>query len=211
MRKTRFGALAASAALASTMILGGAGVAGASLGAGSLSPETSPVAGDTDSITGGGAEVEATPYDNCEVTFEFVAPLGDDGELNDSELNLVNWVADYRVDGEEATISNEDEHLSVFNPVVASNQESVDGLNSHEKFDFDVGLLSKTVNLNDVVEANEDGEHTVTFKFYRGSADWDSDENKGEIIVTGCDTTDEGLLGSVVGSVDVFGSLEGMS
>lgn len=218
MRKTRFASLAASAALASATILGGAGIANASLDAGSLSSDPAPVAGETDSVTGGGAEVVATSYNNCEVSFEFTAP-------EDPAENKWNWVVDYRVDQEEPSIpkyenDNADDgelidHLSVFRPVVASKQGVVDSLNKHEN-GYDVDLLKNTVNLNDVVEPNEDGEHTVTFKFYRGSADWDNTEtNLGEVTVTGCDTLEDeddgGLLGSVVGSVDVFGSLENFS
>src|SRR5699024_1129957 len=151
MRKTRFASLAASAALASATILGGAGIASAA---------------ETDTVVGNDAKVTATATDNCEVTFEFV------GDTSIDRLNSVNWVVDYRVDGGDPTIENEDPALSVYNPVVASNQKSVDALNNHEDYDYDVGLLKKTVNLNDVVDANEDGEHAVSFKFYRGSADW---------------------------------------
>lgn len=201
MRNTRIGALLASTALASATILGGAGIASA---------EESG----TDAITGGAATVTATANDNCEVTFAFA------DDIDDDLLDSTNWVVDYRVDGEEPTIPNYtdeseedlDEQLSVFRPVVASNQGSVDALNDHEQYDYDVDLLDKTVNLNDVIEPNDSGEHTVTFKFYRGTADWHSEENQGEVTVTGCDTAGgEGLIGSIVGSVDVFGSLEGMS
>lgn len=200
MRNSRIGTLAAAGALASATILGGAGIAQAQESA---------------SITGGGAEVTATATDSCEVTFAF-----DEGSVTEERLESVNWVVDYRIGDEAPTIEafNEDdeldEQLSVFRPVVASNQDTVDALNNHDEYDFDVGLLDHTVNLNDVAEPNDTGEHTVSFKFYRGSADWHSDENRAEVTVTGCETVgddDPGLIGSVIHTIDVFGSLEGMS
>lgn len=200
MRKSRIGAFAAASALASATVLGGAGVAQAQ---------------ESDSITGAEAEVTATANDNCEVTFAFA-----DG-VSEERLESVNWVVDYRIGDEAPTIANYtdeaeeelDERLSVFRPVVASNQDTVDALNNNDDYDYDVALMSNTVNLNDLVEANESGEHTLSFKFYRGSADWNSEENFGEVTVTGCDTVDEedGFIGSVIDTIDVFGSLEDMS
>lgn len=198
MRNNRISALLATTALASATLLGGAGIASA--------------AGASDTITGSDAKVTATANENCEITFGFV------GDTTVDRLKELNWVVDYRVDGEEPDIVTKnddgevDEQLSVYRPVVASNQATVDAL--VEKYDYNVKLLDNTVNLNDVVGANDSGEHTVTFKFYRGSADWQAVDNKGEVTVTGCEKTEEnngGLLGSVVGSLDVFGSLEGMS
>lgn len=200
MRKTRIGAFVASTALASATILGGAGIASAQ-------------DGDSDTIQAGAAKVTATANENCEITFEF------GGDASADELKKWNWVADYRVGDEAASIPAEaetdelTEALSVFNPVVASNQDAADALTNHDDYDYDVGFFSNTVNLNDVVEANENGEHTVSFKFYRGAkpeGGWDADVNQGEVVVTGCDDS-TGSLGGALGSLDVFGSLGSMS
>src|SRR5699024_1440469 len=66
------------------------------------------------------------------------------------------------------------------------------------------------------VEPNDTGEHTITFGVYQGSGLNENNkelyETTEDVVVSGCPITDDGgLLGSVVGSVDVFGSLENFS
>ena len=231
MRNTRIGALLASSALASATILGGAGIASAQ---GSSSEPEAPNVVDTASIVmkaqnseeedaDGRYTMTATAYDNCTVAFELV---------NDwPEGYTPNWRADYRVDQEDPVMPGSSRGDKTFRPVLGSNQKIEDAINDRaNEYDFATGEV--TVDLTEPrtvpqyddpsqvkelpgVEANEDGKHEITFGVYQGPNTAASNEYSFDTSVTveGCPMVedDEGFLGSVVGSLDVFGSLEGIS
>lgn len=235
MRNTRIGALLASTALASATILGGAGIASAQ--SSSSEPE-GPAEVDTASIVmkaqnsededaAGRYTLTATAYDNCTVAFELV---------NDwPEGYTPNWRADYRVDEEDPVMTGSSRGGDTYRPVLGSNQKIEDAIqNRANPYDFATGTV--TVDLTEArtvpqyddpsqvkelpgVEANEDGKHEITFGVFQGPNTAASGEYSFDTTVTveGCplangdDEKDAGLIGSLVGSVDVFGSLEGMS
>lgn len=221
MRTTRFGAFAASAALASATILGGASLAQAQ------SPSSEPEATVVETVTVSppvdkATALTATSYDNCTVSFTLTSEWGDEG----------NWRADYRVDGEEAVMANglrNDGDGVNYRPALGSHQGIEDAIDG--RYDFDTGETtidltedrvvpsfddpSNEVVTLDGVAPNADGIHEVAVGLYQGPVTTDYDTMR-TVTVTGCPTTadedeDEGFIGSVVGSVDVFGSLEGMS
>ncbi len=148
--------------------------------------------------------VTATGYDNCTVDFTLDAKNSD----------AINWVADFRVDDEDAKIDGgEGEFFDVYRPVVTNQADAAQALNDKygDKYGWDVAVDENTVNLDDLgIAPTEDGTHTVTFKMYRGSpaGGWAAAEEKGwagPVTVTGCTTTggdDAGL-----GSLGLFGSL----
>lgn len=234
MRNTRIGALLASATLASATILGGAGIASAQ----ESSPGTdAPTEVDTASIVmkANGSEDEdaagrytltATAYDNCTVAFELV---------NDwPEGYTPNWRADYRVDQEDPVMPGSSRGGVTYRPVLGSNQKIEDAIKDREHpYDFATGKV--TVDLTETrtvpqyddpslvtelpgVEANEDGKHEITFGVYQGPNTAASGEYSFNTAVTaeGCPLAEDeeggaGLIGSLIGSVDIFGSLEGRS
>lgn len=204
---------AGAVALAGAMIAPGIASAEGSLG--SLGGE--PTAGETATYTETGQyEISATPYDNCTVKFEIVDLWTD--YPNDGEPN---FRADYQVDGEDFTFNE------VYRPVVVSNQSIYDAIENRPN-SYDIALNTATVNLTEArtvpdsedvsetaqapgVEANADGTHTVTFGVYQGPSGNDYTETV-QVTVTGCPTTDDDAdegNGSL-GSLDLFGSLEGL-
>jgi len=177
-----------------------------SLGSSNTEGPAAPAKTDTKSIQPDSRlKVTATAYDNCTVEFNM--------EATDSDN--VNWVVDYRIDGEEATIDAEGkgEFFDVYYPVVTNQEDVAASLNAGYDGKYDVGVGEKTVDLSQLerIAPTADGSHTVEFKLYRGSpvGGWDADSARqtGEITVTGCPT--ESPLGSL-GSLDVFGSIEGL-
>ncbi|GAA4820656.1 hypothetical protein GCM10023353_30800 [Tomitella cavernea] len=146
--------------------------------------------------------VAATGYDNCTIDFTLGAKNSD----------AINWVADFRVDGEDAKIDGgEGEFFDVYRPVVTNQADAAQALNDKysDKYGWNVAVDENTVNLDDLgIAPTEDGTHTVTFKMYRGSpaGGWAAAEEKGwagPVTVTGCETT----AGTALGSLDLFGSL----
>lgn len=207
MRKMRIGALAASAALASVTIVGGAGTA--------MAQE------ETDTVTvnsEGNYTMTATALGDCQVEFTLES---------EREDNYGNWRGDFRVNnedpitapGSDSSVGNRGE---TFRPVVGSNQGIEDAIENDLNYDFETGEVivdlsedrtvpdfeGGTTNLSGV-EPNESGEHTVTFGVYQGPVGYTEDvyNTDGEITVYGCET--EGGLG--LGSLDVFGSIENLS
>lgn len=141
---------------------------------------------------------------DCTVDFLMDADADDDA----------NWVADYRVDDEEPTIPNAgDEFFHVYNPVVTNQQHVADSLNSMEGQDYKVGVGDSTVDLS----GYGPGEHTVTFKLYRGpsAGSWTEDQKETGSVVIDCPGEEgSGSLGSLdelgdLGSLDLLGSMEG--
>ncbi len=148
--------------------------------------------------------VTATGYDNCTVDFTLEAENSD----------AINWVADFRVDGEDATLpSDEGEFFGVYRPVVTNQEDAATALNEKygEKYGWNVAVGENTVNLDELgIAPTEDGTHKVTFKMYRGSpaGGWDAVEAEGfsePVTVSGCTTT--AGEGAGLGSLDLFGSL----
>lgn len=230
MRNTRIGAIIASSALASATILGGAGIASAQ--SASLAPGA-PAEVDTASIVmkaqnsddvnaDGRYTMTATAYDNCTVSFELVDDWPDD--------YTSNWRADYRVNQEDPVMQGSSRGDETYRPVLGSNQTIEDAINGRT-LPYDFATSEVTVDLTESrtvpdyedpskvvalpgVEPNEDGTHKITFGVYQGPSTADSGEYSFNTSVTveGCPTAeDDGLIGSVVGSLDVFGSLEGIS
>ena len=225
MRKTRFASLAASAALASATILGGAGLAQAQ-----SSSEPEMVDSAEIVMKAGGEDdgegrytLSATAYDNCTVAFEL--------EDNWPGEYTPNWRADYRVGKEKPVMPGSSRGENTYRPVLGSHDGIEEAIENRgdKAYDFDTGQV--TVDLteprtvpqyddpSDVterpgVEPNQDGTHEITFGVYQGpnTAAHNEYSFNTSVTVEGCPTTDDGgLLGSVVGSVDVFGSLENFS
>lgn len=188
MRKSRISAVVASSALASATILGGAGIAGAQQ-------------------TEGPVNFMAAGNDQCEVTFTI-----------SNKTNSVDYAIDYRIDDEP--LEGEDFGTGPTGRVVlnsdAAEPHRVPGRGEdavrYVSDRFPV-VSETTVNLNEVEDAppTEDGSYTISYRMiigpdatHRGDGEWH------ETTVTGCETEDD-LMGSIIGSVDVFGSLEGMS
>ncbi|WP_248499710.1 hypothetical protein [Tomitella gaofuii] len=152
--------------------------------------------GTTDSISPDSrVTVSATGNDDCTVDFTLKA----------TDSDTANWVADYRVDGEDPTIeSTGDAFFNVYHPVVTNQKDAAEALNGLEDHDYNVGVNTQQVDLS----SYGPGEHTVTFKLYRGpsAGNWgDEEKQTGEITVTCADDQEDGT-GSL-GSLDVFGSL----
>lgn len=218
MRKTRIGALAASTALASVTVFGGAAVA------------TAQEADDpgTDTIVSeGNYSMTAKDLGNCQVEFTLDSHRVDD---------YGNWRGDFRVDEGDPLTTVEELDSSYGNrgvtylPVITSSQGTADAVADREyPYDFDahqtvVDLTKdRTVpNLEDApneteirdgVEANENGEHTVNFGVYQGPVAQSTDayNKKGEVTVTGCPTTATDLPELSSGSSDIFGLLTNLS
>lgn len=194
MRKLRFGALAASAALASVTVLG-AGTAMAQEGDGE--PNTATVESE------GHYTMTATAIGECKVEFDLVSHYDD---------NYGNWRGDYQV-GEEDPITAPGANESVGNrgetyrPVVTNQPGTAGAIEDRENpYDFGVGPVTvdlteeRTVpyadgDVNEVyelpgVEANETGEHVISFGVYQGPPAYDAEiyNTDGEIVVTGCPT-----------------------
>lgn len=193
MRKSRIGALVASSALASATILGGAGIAGAQQ-------------------TEGPVMFMAEGNDQCEVTFTI-----------SNQTNSTAYTMDYRINDEP--LEGQDFGTGATGRIVLSSDAAEPHFGSGQGYVSDrFPVVSETtVNLNELEDApaTEDGAYTVSYRIilgpdgnHRGDGEWH------ETTVTGCETEvddsdvedPEGdLIGSIIGSVDVFGSLEGMS
>lgn len=205
MRKMRIGALAASAALASVTIVGGAGTA--------MAQEDEH----TDTVVSeGNYTMTATALGDCQVEFTLES---------EREDNYGNWRGDFRVNSEDPITDGGGSRDEVFRPVIGSNQGIEDAIEDREEpYDFGTGEvivdLAEERTVPDFedgayslpgVEPNESGEHTVNFGVYQGPAGYTEEGNvyntDGEITVYGCET--EGGLG--LGSLDVFGSIENLS
>lgn len=194
MRKLRFGALAASAALASVTVLG-AGTAMAQEGDGD--PHTDTITSD------GNYTMTATAIGECKVEFEFESLRGD---------TRANWRGDYRVGDEDPITQVEDVNPAygnrgtTYRPVITNDEGTaeaiadrdnpypfaagtaiVDLAEARDVPDFESAAAAETRTLQGV-GANENGEHTITFGVYQGPARYDSGayDEVGEIIVTGC-------------------------
>ena len=187
MRKIRFGAVAASAALASVTVLG-AGTAMAQEGDGDPN-RASITSGDNYTMT-------ATQTGQCEVTFTL-------DSLRDEDYG--NWRADYRVGEEDPITSQGGSRGDVYRPVVGSNDGIARAIEGRDDpYDFDAN--SAIVNLTEErrvpyadgdpsksyslpgVEANETGEHVITFGVYQGPPAYDAEiyNLDGKLTVTGC-------------------------
>ena len=194
MRKTRFGAVVASAALASVTVLG-AGTA--------MAQEDDDRSTDTvtweDNYT-----MTATAVGECKVEFTLESGYDD---------NYGNWRGDYRV-GEEPPITAPGPNERVGNrgetyrPVIGSNQGIADAIKDRGDKAYDFGTGTVTVDLREPrtvpyadgdpdevytlpgVEANETGEHVISFGVYQGPPAYDAEiyNTDGEIVVTGCPT-----------------------
>ncbi len=189
-----------------------AGAGAAALAGGVIAPGVAGAAGASTHTISPDERVSVTATaDDAECTVDFVM------DAIDSEN--ANWVADYRVDDEEPNIPNpDDEFFHVYNPVVTNQQHVADALNDAG---YIVGLDNSTVDLS----GYGPGEHTVTFKLYRGpsAGNWTEDEKKTGTVVIDCpgdegpgeeepgdDTGSLGSLGELgdPGSLDLLGSLE---
>lgn len=179
--------------------------------------------------------LSATSYDNCTVVFT----LDDQWEQYggpDSD-RLPGWRADYRVGEEDAVLpAGSSRGGPTYRPVVVGNDTIANAIKSREN-PYDIAASEATVDLTkdrivpdaedinqtvilDGVEANDDGQHVVTFGMYQGpntaaSGQYSFDTT---VTVTGCPITeddevddggdDDGKTGkSPLGSLDVFGSL----
>ena len=226
MRTNRIGSLLASSALASATILGGAGIASAQSSSSEAEPNVVDTAeivmtanGNDDENTDGRYTLSATAYDNCTVAFELTDDWPGDYQPN--------WRADYRVGDEPAVMPGSSRGGETYRPVLGSHQGIEDAIDGRYDFDTNTATIDltepRTVPLYDDpseetelagVKPNEDGKHEVTFGVYQGPNTAKSGEYSFDTSVTveGCPMIeDEGFLGSVVGSLDVFGSLEGIS
>lgn len=134
-------------------------------------------------------------------------------EVTDSEN--ANWVAAHRVDDEEPKIEHDtDPFFHVYNPVVTNRQHVADSLNEAGHM---VGVDSAAADLS----GYGPGEHTVTFKLYRGpsAGNWTEEQKQTGTVVIDCPGDEgpgdgTGSLGSLgdlgdPGSLDLLGSLEG--
>lgn len=224
MRKTHFASLAASAALASATIVGGAGLAQAQSAS---SEEDASVVGTETIQFDDRFTLIGTAYDNCTVAFKLTSDRTD-GVTE-------NLRADYRVGGEDSVMDRTDQGVreQVYRPAVVSNETVHKAITEERGNPYDVGLGTTTIDLTEDrtvpdkddtdnttvlpgVEPNDTGEHTITFGVYQGSGLNENNkelyETTEDVVVSGCPITDDGgLLGGVVGSVDVFGSLENFS
>lgn len=212
MRMKRIGAVAASAALASITVLGGAGTA--------MAQET-----DTATVTSeGNYTMTATAIGDCQVEFTLESLRGDD---------YGNWRGDFQVNGEDplaAPGSNPEvgNRGETFRPVIGSNQSIADAIAEREN-PYDFGTSTVTVDLTDNrtvpnfdeltetmtldgVQANDTGTHTVNFGVYQGPPGYDAEiyNTNGQITVTGCPTTDDAPIGDNL-SAEIFGALENLS
>lgn len=193
MRKIRFGAVLASTALASATVLG-AGTAMAQEGDGT----------NTETVTSeGNYTMTATAIGECKVEFTLESLRGD---------NYGNWRGDYRV-GEEDPITapgvneNVGNRGETYRPVITNQPGTAAAIENRENpYDFGAGTVivdlteGRTVpyaddDANEVytlpgVEANETGEHTITFGVYQGPVAFDEEvyNTNGELTVTGCPT-----------------------
>lgn len=235
MRNNRISALLATTALASATLLGGAGIASAQ----DSTPDEGPTEVDSASIVmkaeGSDADdadgrytMTATAYDNCTVAFELT---------NDwPEGYTPNWRADYRIGEEEPVMVGSSRGEGTWRPVLGTNPATEAAIEARTN-PYDFATNTATVDLTESrivpkyedtsqvktlpgVAENEDGKHEITFGVYQGPNRAASNEYSFDTSVTveGCptiedevDENNDGLLGSVVGSLDVFGSLEGMS
>lgn len=212
MRMKRIGAVAASAALASITVLGGAGTA--------MAQET-----DTATVTSeGNYTMTATAIGDCQVEFTLKSLRGDD---------YGNWRGDFQVNEEDPItapgsnpgVGNRGE---TFRPVIGSHQGIADAIADRENpYDFGAGTVTvdltaertvpdfdeptETMTLPGV-EANADGTHTVNFGVYQGPPRYDAEiyNTNGQITVTGCPTTEDDWFGGNL-SAEIFGELENLS
>lgn len=187
-----------------------AGAGAAALAGGVIAPGIAGAAdASTDTISPDDRVSVTATADDDECTVDFVM------DAIDSEN--ANWVADYRVDEEEPTIpSAGDPFFHVYNPVVTNQQAAAEALNGMEGQDYKVGVGTATADLRGYGL----GEHTVTFKLYRGpsAGNWTEDEKQTGSVVIDCpgdegpddDTGSLGSLGELgdLGSLDLLGSLE---
>lgn len=189
-----------------TALLAGAGAT--ALAGGVIAPGIAGAApGDAGTIS---------PDDRVSVTATATAECTVDFEMNTTDSENANWVADYRVDDEQPTIpSTGDPFFHLYNPVVTNQQHVADSLNEREGQDYSVGVDDATADL----KGYGPGKHRVTFKLYRGpsAGNWTEDQKQTGTVVldcpddeTGDDTGGLGSLGELgdPGSLDVFGSLE---
>lgn len=211
MRITHFGAIAASAALASATVLG-PGTA--------LAQDN----GSTDTIVSkGNYRITATSLGNCQVEFELTS-------LRDN--NYGNWRGDFQVDGEDPITGVGGSRGEVYRPVVTNRQGVADAIGNRAN-PYDLRMSATTVDLSDEhrvpdfsspeqsetitlpgVEPNESGEHTINFGVYQGPVGADNTavyNTDGQITVTGCPTIEptdpleelSSELG-ISGSLDLF-------
>lgn len=204
MRMTRFGAIAASAALASATVLG----------AGTAVAQDN---GDPVTITApGNYEMTATDLGDCRVEFTLNS-LRDD--------NYGNWRGDFQVNGEEPITEAGGSRGEVYRPVITNRPGVAAAIAGRENpYDFDSGEATVTLteprtvpyaegNPNRVydlpgVQPNETGEHTINFGVYQGPVQAGTTEVynlDGEITVTGCPIANP--LDRLSSELDVFGSL----
>ena len=194
MRKLRFGALAASAALASVTVLG----AGTAMAQEGDAPEPVTV------TSPGNYTMTATAIGECKVEFTLESDRPD---------NSGNWRGDFRI-GEEDPIVSEDggSRGDVYRPVVGSNEGIVKAIENNWGEDaYDFAALETTVDLRDSrivpyadgdpnkgrelagAEPTEDGEYEITFGVYQGpvaAGTTDVYNLNGALTVTGCTTPD---------------------
>lgn len=180
MRKTRIGALIASTTLASSVVLGGAAAANASVEGlissvdvfGSLQEEEleeAPVEReevDSAEIVGVSAgddpqpryTMTATAYNDCTVDFT----LSDDWENYPVENRLPNFRADYRVGDEAPVMPGGSREGPTWRPVLGSNQGIEDAINGRDN-PYDFGTNETTVDLTEprIVPAYEDASETT--------------------------------------------------
>lgn len=228
MRKTRIGALIASGALASSVVLGGVPAANASVEGlissvdvfGSLEGPVEREVVDSNEIVGLSQNEEprytmtATAYNDCTVDFT----LTDDwpGEY------VPNFRADYRVGDEAPVLPGGSREGPTWRPVLGSNQGIADAIAGRDN-PYDFAANEATVDLTEPrtvpqygnpnlvtelpgVEPNETGTHVITFGVYQGpdTASHGYYSFETEVTVTGCpvieeEDSDTGSLGSLPG------------
>lgn len=185
MRRNRFAALVGSATLAGAGVLGGAGIAQAQ-------QDEGPV------------QFNAVGNDQCEVTFTI-----------ENRTNSEDYTVDYMIDDEFANWKT-DKHYSVTRFALSSKAEApLWGGGIPYVSDREPVVNNRTIDLKTVENLpNPDSDtHTISYRLIRGPhVDHRDDDNVYTTDVSGCaDGGSGGLVGSIIGSVDVFGSLGTLS
>lgn len=206
MRMTHFGAIAASAALASATVLG---------------PGTALAQDNGDPahiVSAGNYEMSATNLGDCQVEFELTS-------LRDK--NYGNWRGDFQVNGEEPITEVGGSRDEVYRPVVTNRQGVADAIGNRAN-PYDLRMSATTVHLGDEhrvpdfssdgqsetitlpgVEPNETGEYTINFGVYQGPVTAGNTavyNTNGQITVTGCPVIDP--LDELSSELGISGSLD---
>lgn len=147
----------------------------------------------------GPVRFNAEGNDQCEVTFTI-----------ENETNSEYYTIDYMID-DEFGFWETDGHYSVTRFALSSQAEAPTFPGSGYVWDRDTVTSERTIDLRGVeFLPNPDAdEHTISYRLIRGPQTAHRDDgNVYTTVVNGCEAEEGGgLIGSLIGSVDVFGSL----